>query len=114
MDESGFRIGGKTQWLHVLSSKEMTHYRSSPKRGAHIKDVQGVIVHDHFKPYFTIDNVKHGLCNAHHLRELKALEEVDKEPWAPKMSKLLKWLSKIKAPPLKMVFTFYPTFRTFF
>jgi hypothetical protein len=26
----------------------------------------GVIVHDHFKPYFTIEEVEHALCNAHY------------------------------------------------
>jgi transposase len=49
----------------------------------------GVIVHDHFKPYFTIEEVEHALCNAHHLRELKALIDIEKEPWARKMSRLL-------------------------
>jgi transposase len=49
----------------------------------------GIIVHDHFKPYFTIPEVEHALCNAHHLRELKALIDIEKEPWARKMLRLL-------------------------
>ena len=49
----------------------------------------GVIVHDHFRPYFTLSEVQHALCNAHHLRELKALIDIEKEPWAKKMSRLL-------------------------
>ena len=49
----------------------------------------GVIVHDHFKPYFTLPGVAHALCNAHHLRELKALVDIEKEPWARRMSRLL-------------------------
>ena len=32
---------------------------------------------------------EHALCNAHHLRELKALIDIEKEPWARKMSRLL-------------------------
>jgi transposase len=83
LDETGFRIGGKTQWLHTLSTPMLTSYRASEKRGAipqNLKD--GVIVHDHFKPYYTLCNVKHALCNAHHLRELKALIEIEKEPQA--------------------------------
>ena len=90
LDETGFRISGKTQWLHSASTAALTHYRVSEKRGALSTTLQGgVIVHDHFKPYFTLQGVAHALCNAHHLRELKALIDIEKEPWATKMSWLL-------------------------
>ena len=107
-DESGLRIGGKTQWLHVLCSPTLTHYRVSEKRGDLLEGLQGVLVHDHWKPYFTLGGVEHALCNAHHLRELKALEEIEKEPWAFKMSKLLRFLSRKKdLPPLNAVMNVY-------
>jgi transposase len=64
LDETGFRVAGKGQWL-------------------------GVIVHDHFAPYYTLPAVRHALCNAHHLRELKALIDLDKEQWAGQMRDLL-------------------------
>ncbi|QQR70028.1 MAG: IS66 family transposase [Alphaproteobacteria bacterium] len=90
LDETGFRIGGKTQWLHVVSTTALTHYRASEKRGTVPRTLQGgVIVHDHFKPYYTLAGLTHGLCNAHHLRELKALTEIEKEPWAKKMFRFL-------------------------
>jgi len=91
LDETGFRIGGKTQWLHTASTPDLTHYRVSSKRGAMPEDFEGgVIVHDHFSPYYNLPGVDHALCNAHHLRELKALIDIEKEPWARKMSKLLR------------------------
>jgi hypothetical protein len=34
--------------------------------------VSGIIVPDHWKPYYAIQGVKHALCNAHHLCELQA------------------------------------------
>jgi transposase len=47
-------------------------------------------VHDHWKPYYIMGSVLHALCNAHHLRELKALVELDQEDWARKMQILLR------------------------
>ena len=90
MDETGFRIGGKTQWLHIASTIWLTFYRTSPKRGSLLENVLGIVVHDHWKPYYTLKGVLHALCNAHHLRELQALVEIEKEDWARKMQRLLR------------------------
>jgi transposase len=90
MDETGFRIGGKTQWLHIASTVLLTFYRVSPRRGSLLAHVTGIVVHDHWKPYYTLKGVLHALCNAHHLRELKALVEIEKEDWARKMQGLLR------------------------
>ena len=49
-----------------------------------------VVVHDHWHPYYTMTGVLHALCNAHHLRELKALVEIEKEDWARRMQRLLR------------------------
>jgi transposase len=90
LDETGFRIGGKTQWLHIASTILLTFYRISPKRGSLPENVTGTVVHDHWKPYYTLKGVLHALCNAHHLRELQALVEIEKEDWARKMQRLLR------------------------
>jgi len=89
LDETGFRIGGRTQWLHVASTMGLTSYRVSPRRGSLPSLMTGVVLHDHWKPYYTMTGVDHALCNAHHLRELKALIKIEKEPWARRMYKLL-------------------------
>ena len=90
LDETGFRIGGKTQWLHIFSTALLTFYRISSKRGSLLSGVIGIVVHDHWKPYYLMTGVLHALCNAHHLRELKALMEIEKEEWARKMQRLLR------------------------
>ena len=90
MDETGLRIGGKTQWLHIASTILLTFYRISQRRGSLLAQVTGVVVHDHWKPYYTMQGVLHALCNAHHLRELKALIEIEKEDWARQMQRLLR------------------------
>jgi len=90
MDETGFRIGGKTQWLHIASTAALTFYRVCAKRGSLLANIIGTVVHDHWKPYYTMPGVLHALCNAHHLRELKALIDIEKEDWARKMQRLLR------------------------
>lgn len=91
LDETGFRIGGQTNWLHVVSTETVTWYRAVGKRKDldPLIDLSGVVMHDHWKPYYQLSGVSHSLCNAHHLRELKALKELDQESWANAMSKLL-------------------------
>src|SRR5271157_1029809 len=90
LDETGLRTGGKTQWLHIASTVWLTFYRVSARRGSLLPKVTGIVVHDHWKPYYTMTGVLHALCNAHHLRELKALVEIEKEDWARKMQRLLR------------------------
>jgi hypothetical protein len=49
----------------------------------------------------------HALCNAHHLRELKPLVEIEKEDWARKIQRLLRQachatnLARERGVPLK-------------
>jgi transposase len=90
LDETGFRIGGKTRWLHVASTAWLTFYRCCHKRGSLMENLTGIVVHDHWKPYYTLKGVTHALCNAHHLRELKALAEIEKEDWSRRMRTLLR------------------------
>jgi transposase len=107
MDETGFRIGGKTQWLHVACTAWLTFYRVCARRGSLLANVAGIVVHDHWKPYYGMPGVLHALCNAHHLRELKALIEIEKEDWARKMHRLLRRachavnLARERGSPLK-------------
>lgn len=90
LDETGFRVSGKTQWLHTLSTKQLTYYHVSHKRKSLLDGLTGIVVHDHWRPYYQLENVEHALCNQHHLRELKALIEHDKEEWATRMSRFLR------------------------
>jgi transposase len=79
-DETGSRLAGVLQWLPVASTWLLTCYRTSSKRGAMLAGVRGIIVPDFWRPYLRMEGVTHALCNAHHLRELKALIDIEKEP----------------------------------
>jgi hypothetical protein len=90
LDETGFRVAGQTQWLHTIATEGLTFYRVSNRRGDVPNTLAGgVVVHDGFKSYGALESASHALCNAHHLRELKALIEFDHEPWAAPMRDLL-------------------------
>ena len=90
LDETGFRIAARTQWLHVLCTKWLTFYHTSPRRSSLLAGLRGCLVHDHWKPYFTVPDVRHALCNAHHLRDFEALAEIEGEAWAHRMQQLLR------------------------
>ena len=62
-----------------------------------VSEYSGVLIHDFWKAYYKIEGAEHGLCNAHILRELKALQEIG-EDWAYDMEKfLLKANNLVKA-----------------
>jgi transposase len=95
-DETGMRCEKKLHWIHVACSQTATFYTMHVKRGQEGIDAAGVLpyfqgtaVHDHWFPYFAYNQVKHGLCNAHHLRELTFIYEQEKENWAKRMHDLL-------------------------
>jgi transposase len=82
LDETGLRIAGTTRWLHTASTPTHTFYRADEPRSAVPEWQGGVVVHDHWRAYLSLENVDHAFCNAHLLRELQAVCEFDKEPWA--------------------------------
>ena len=62
LDETGFRIGGKTQWLHIAATRWLTFYRTAPKRGSRWEGLLGIVVHDHWKPYYTLTGLPRMPC----------------------------------------------------
>ena len=95
-DETGMNISGDKHWLHIASNENLTHYGVHKRRGCLAMDdigilpqYKGTLIHDHWASYFKYDYVRHSLCNAHHLRELKFLHEVQEFKREKKMSDLL-------------------------
>lgn len=95
-DETGASVMGNQYWVHVASTEKITLYTIHEKRGTTAMDAMGVLpkftgiaLHDHWKPYFKYTDCNHGLCNAHHLRELTFVHEVLGQDWAKLMKDLL-------------------------
>lgn len=95
-DETGTRVKGKLEWLHSASTEQATYYAIHPKRGGAAMDAidilperEGWSIHDAWSPYFNYPDAKHGLCNAHLVRELVFLIEHYSQAWAKDFLSLL-------------------------
>lgn len=96
-DETGLQVQGKLSWLHSASTATATYYRVHPRRGTEAMDANGVLgnfagvaVHDSLSSYSGYGEC-HGLCNAHHLRELTFLWEEGKQRWAQLLARELRY-----------------------
>jgi transposase len=90
-DETGININSSREWVHSVSNGLYTYYYPHTRRGKEAMDEMGVLpgaeaalVHDHWKAYYRYEGKKHGLCNAHHIRELTGAEEEGRQ-WARPM-----------------------------
>jgi transposase len=89
-DETGVRVEGKLQWLHVATSLLYTYLFVHQNRGAKaleceksvLGDFKGWLVHDCWSSYFRFNDLSHSICGAHVLRELEGLIENYKNRWA--------------------------------
>jgi transposase/uncharacterized coiled-coil protein SlyX len=94
LDETGARVAGRLGWVHSASTSSLTSYLFHRRRGrvamdefAVLPGFRGVVVHDGWTPYRRYD-ATHQLCNAHHLRELRAVFEAG-QGWADELATLL-------------------------
>jgi transposase len=95
-DETGTRVAGTLTWVHVVCTGLLTFLGVHAKRGKKATDSIGVLpsfsgvgIHDGWAPYKKYENMLHGLCNAHHIRELRRVVETTGQGWAEELIECL-------------------------
>ena len=95
-DETRLNVLKKTCWLHTASTPDYASFVVTQGRSFEdiksvgvFDDYKGRSIHDFLPAYLKFEDLKHRLCNAHHLRELTFIEEELGQRWAAEMSCLL-------------------------
>lgn len=103
VDETGTRVDKRTAWAHTASTDKLTYIEIQQSRGKKGMDAIGILlkylgtaVHDCWASYFLYAGIRHGLCNAHLLRELTAVLENKEQTWAQPLIDLLLQMKRTK------------------
>jgi len=82
MDETGWKVGGRLQWLHVAVSTQVTVYAILPGRGYEQSvailgaGYDGFLVHDGWAPYYRFALAFHQSCLAHLLKRCREMAQI--------------------------------------
>src|SRR2546422_739997 len=82
VDETGWKVGGRLQWLHVAVSAEATVYAIRPGRGYEQSAVilgagyEGFLIHDGWAPYYKFVLAFHQSCVSHLLRRCREMAQI--------------------------------------
>lgn len=94
-DETGVRIAGKLHWLHVNSTRFLTHLAWHARRGRKaLEDIgiwprfRGRAMRDRWASYDHYP-CAHSICGAHVVRDCVYVSEQEQQTWAAEMADLL-------------------------
>jgi transposase len=82
MDETGWKVGGRLQWLHVAVSAQVTVYAILPGRGYEQAVAvlgaayEGFLIHDGWAPYYRFQLAFHQSCLAHLLKRCREMAQI--------------------------------------
>lgn len=97
-DETGLRVCGAQGFVHVARTDELTHFAYDTRRGRDamievgiLPQFTGTLVRDGYHSYASFGQCRHSLCNAHVLRDLVFVEEIDpaQAAWTKPLASLL-------------------------
>src|SRR6266581_9151179 len=94
-DETGIRVYGMLHWLHVNSTRFLTHLAWHASRGREAMDEIGIWprfagrgMHDRLVSYDAYD-CAHSICGAHLVRDCAAVAQQEHQEWAAEMQDFL-------------------------
>jgi transposase len=94
-DETSIRVYGLLHWLHVNSTRFLTHLAWHESRGREALEEIGIwprftgrSMHDRFSSYDGYD-CAHSICGAHLLRDCAAVAQQEHQEWATEMHDFL-------------------------
>jgi transposase len=82
VDETGWKVGGRLQWMHVAVSAQVTVYAILPGRGYEQSvtilgaDYDGFLVHDGWAPYYRFQSAFHQSCVSHLLKRCREMAQI--------------------------------------
>src|ERR1700722_17075057 len=82
MDETGWKVGGRLQWLHVAVRAQVTVSAILPGRGYEQSvailgaEYDGFLVHDGWAPYYRFQFAFHQSCLAHLLKRCREMAQI--------------------------------------
>src|SRR5690606_15112933 len=83
-DETGWKVGGHSEWLWTFVSPSATLYVIEPSRGFDVieavlgADYSGLLGRDGWAPYDRLEAAVHQLCNGHLIRRASRLAEANR------------------------------------
>lgn len=95
-DETGGRVNGMLNWVHVACTDRLTLLHLAPSRGHESMEIGGVLghgfagvaVHDGLASYRHYE-VEHASCGSHLLRELAGIAEATGQQWPTQLQELM-------------------------
>jgi transposase len=82
VDETGWKVGGRLQWMHVAVGAQVTVYAILPGRGYEQSAVilgasyNGFLVHDGWAPYYRFPFAFHQSCVSHLLKRCREMAQI--------------------------------------
>jgi len=108
LDETSLSLSGQKHWLYTASTEDRTYLYLHKNRSREalaqfgvLEGYEGFAIHDFYSIYLPYDQCRHGLCNAHHLRDLKYVEEELGQAWAGKLAQFLVDAKELKEQAVK-------------